>query len=129
MSVSKYWREIPRRYRLEAGRCLECGKIYFPSRLICGECGSRKFETVKLARDGKIITYTIIHVAPGKFTDQVPYAVAIVELTAGVRLLCQVADCDLASLTTGMPVKIEFRRISEEGEAGVINYGYKCVPA
>ncbi len=128
MSVSKYWREIPHRYRLEAGKCKQCGKIYFPGRLICPECGGREFDTIQLKREGKLLTYTIIHVGPSRFADQVPYVVGIVELQDGVRLLCQVADCDLDRLQIGLPVKIEFRRISEEGEAGIIHYGYKCVP-
>lgn len=128
MSVAKYRREMPHRYRLEAGKCSGCGKLLFPKRLICPECGNRNFETVKLNRQGKLITYTVIHVGPSQFTDQVPYAVGIVELNEGVRLLSQIADCPPDELQTGMPVKIEFRRISEEGEAGIINYGYKCVP-
>jgi uncharacterized protein len=129
MSVPKSWREMPHRYRLEAGKCKQCGFIGFPKRLICPECQSREFETIRLSREGKLLTYTIIHVGPTKFNDQVPYAVGIVELKEGVRLLSQIADCDLQKIKTGMPVHIEFRRISEEGEAGVINYGYKCVPA
>ncbi len=129
MSVPSYWREIPHRYRLEAGKCQKCGKVYFPKRLVCAECGGRDFETVKLSREGKLITYTVIHVAPKKFGDQVPYAVGIVELKDQVRMLCQIADCNPKNLQTGMPVKIEFRRIAEEGKAGIINYGYKAVPA
>ena len=128
MSVPKYWREIPHRYRLEAGKCTTCGKISFPDRLVCPDCGGREFETIQLQRQGKLLTYTIIHVGPSRFADQVPYAVGIVELPEGVRLLCQVADCNPEKLQIGMPVRIEFRRISEEGEAGIINYGYKCVP-
>ena len=129
MSVSKYWREIPHRYRLEAGKCEKCGKLFFPKRLICDECGSQKMNTIKLSREGKLITYTIIHIGPSQFTDQAPYAVGIVELKEGVRLLTQLADCDLEKLKSGMPMRIEFRRISEQGDAGILNYGYKCVPS
>ena len=128
MSVPSYWREMPHRYRLEAGKCTKCGKVFFPKRLVCSECKNHEFETVRLSRDGKLITYTVIHVAPSQFADQIPYAIGVVELNDDVRLLCQVADCALQDLKSGMPVQIEFRRISEQGEAGVINYGYKCVP-
>ena len=85
-------------------------------------------NTIGLSRDGKLITYTVIHIGPSKFADQVPYAVGIVELKEGVRLLAQLADVDLSRLKVGMPMRIEFRRISEEGDAGILNYGYKCVP-
>lgn len=128
MSVAKSWREMPHRYRLEAGKCKNCTKIVFPKRLVCPKCRSREFEQITLSREGKLLTYTIIHVGPSKFVDQVPYAVGIVELKEGVKLLSQIADCDLNKIKSGLPVLIEFRKISDEGEAGIINYGYKCVP-
>lgn len=128
MSVSKYWREIPHRYRLEAHKCKKCSEIHFPKRLICPGCGGTSFEQIQLSREGKLITYTIIHVGHSKFKNQTPYAIGIVELKEGVRLLMQIADCELSDLKTDMPLAIEFRRISEEGDAGIINYGYKAVP-
>jgi len=125
---SRYWREIPQRYRLEAGKCRNCGFICFPPRLICPQCGAREFEPTKIADGGKIITYTVIRVAPDQFVDETPYAVGIAEMDDGVKLTAQVVDCAFAELKVGMRVKIEFRKISEDGRAGVIHYGYKFVP-
>lgn len=53
----------------------------------------------------------------------------IVELDGGGRINTQIVDCDFDQLKIGMSLKVEFRRIQAEGEAGVICYGYKCVPA
>jgi uncharacterized OB-fold protein len=125
---SRYWREIPQRYRLEAAKCKGCGYVCFPPRVICPRCGSREFEKTRLAGSGKLLTYTIIRVAPHQFEDQAPYAVGIAELDDGVRLTAQVVDCDFSELAVGMRVSLEFRRIYEEGAAGVIYYGYKFVP-
>jgi uncharacterized protein len=125
---SRAWREIPQRYRLEAGKCRNCGFVAFPPRLVCPRCQSRAFETVGLAAAGKLITYTVIRVPPRPFAEQAPYALGIVELDDGVRLMGQVADCAFEDLEVGKRVKTEFRRVSEEGEAGVIYYGYKFVP-
>jgi uncharacterized OB-fold protein len=125
---SRNWREIPQRYRLEAAKCRGCGLVCFPPRVICPRCGSREFDKAKLAGSGKLLTYTIIRVAPQQFEDQAPYAVGIAELDDGVRLTAQIVDCDFSKLAVGMRVKVEFRRIYEEGAAGVIYYGYKFVP-
>jgi uncharacterized OB-fold protein len=125
---SRYWREIPQRYRLEAAKCKNCGYIAFPPRLVCPRCQSRAFEKIILADAGKIVTYTIIRVPPQPFSDQAPYAVGIVDLDDGVRLMGQVVDCAFEELKVGQRVKIEFRKIYQEGEAGVIYYGYKFVP-
>lgn len=128
MASPNYWRAIPQRYRLEAGKCKKCDKIFFPPRLICNKCKSRDFEPINLNREGKIVTFSIIRIAPSQFVDQAPYPVAIVELKEGIKICTQIADCELDDIKIGMSVKLEFRKISEEGEAGIINYGYKAVP-
>ena len=125
---SRYWREIPQRYRLEAGKCQGCGFLCFPPRLVCPRCGSREFAPVRLARSGKLLTYTIIRVPPQPFEDQAPYAVGIAELDDGARLTAQVVDCDFSELRVGLRVTLEFRKVYEEGDAGVIYYGYKFIP-
>jgi uncharacterized OB-fold protein len=129
MSSPKYWREIPQRYRMEAARCKGCGEVLFPPRIICPKCRGREFEMVKLAREGKLLTHTVIRVAPSPFVDQAPYAVGIVELAGGVKIMAQITDCEPERLAAGMPLRVEFRKVQEEGEAGIIAYGYKCVPA
>ena len=125
---SRYWREIPQRYRLEAIKCKKCGAILFPPRLICPECKSREFEDTRLADKGKILTFTIIRVPPHQFVDQAPFAVGIVELDDGVKLTGQVVDCDFEDIKIGMRVKTEFRKIYNEGESGILCYGYKFGP-
>lgn len=125
---SRYWREIPQRYRLEANKCKKCGFVFFPPRLICSQCQNREFEETKLAEKGKVLTFTIIRVPPHQFVDQAPYAVGIVELDDGVKLTGQIVDCDFEDLIIGKRVKIEFRKIFNEGEAGILCYGYKFVP-
>lgn len=128
MPSARYTREIPQRYRLEAGKCSACGKMYYPPRRVC-PCGGREFETVTLPDAGKVVTYTIIRVGPSDFTDEVPYGLGIVELDGGVRLMAQIVDVPLEDIKTGMPVRLEFRKIYQEGEAGIICYGHKAVPA
>ncbi len=83
---------------------------------------------MRLAGAGKLITYTVIRVAPEGFEDQTPYAVGIAELDDGARLTAQVVDCDFSQLRVGLRVKLEFRKMHEDGAAGIIHYGYKFVP-
>ncbi len=127
MPSPRYRREMPQRYRLEAGKCKGCGKIFFPPRLICNKCGSQEFEQVVLPENGKIVTFTIIRVAPAQFEAEVPYAIAIVELENGVRITTQVVDCDPEKLDIGNEVKLVFRKIQKEGKTGILLYGYKAV--
>ena len=128
-SPARYWREIPQRYRLEAARCASCGEVSYPPRLICRKCRSRRFETVTLPDEGTLLTYTITRVGSSQFSSLTPYAVGIVELDGGVRITAQIADCEFDQLAVGQRVRLEFRRIQEDGKAGIICYGHKCVPA
>ena len=125
---SRYWREIPQRYRLEAKKCKGCGLILFPPRLVCPQCGKGEFEKTVLAGAGTLLTYTVIRVAPEGFEDQTPYAVGIAQLDDGARLTAQVVDCDFSRIKVGLRVKLEFRKMHEDGAAGIIHYGYKFVP-
>lgn len=128
MRVPRHWREIPKRYRLEAGKCKKCGSIHFPARLICPDCGSKEFETIKLSGKGELVTYTVTRVAPFGFGDLAPYAVGIVKLDEGIRVMGQITDCDPEELKIGDRLATQFRRINEEGKTGMIMYGFKFVP-
>lgn len=127
MISPRYHREIPQRYRLEAGKCKQCGNISFPPRLVCSKCKSKSFKTVELSREGTILTFTVIRVGPDKFSKEIPYVVAIIELDDGVRLTAQVADCDINKVEIGDKVKLVFRKIQDEGKSGLHCYGYKAV--
>ena len=62
-----------------------------------------------------------------KFSQQTPYAVGIVELKEGVRLTTQIIDADLGTLEVGQRVKLVFRKVQEDGKAGILCYGYKAI--
>ena len=69
MFSSRNWREYPHRYRLEASKFKKSGKTYFPKRAIDPETGDTEQEIVKLPDEGKIVTYTVIRVAPSQWGD------------------------------------------------------------
>ncbi|MEP0813114.1 MAG: Zn-ribbon domain-containing OB-fold protein [bacterium] len=129
MSVPGYWREQPQRYRYEANRCKSCGKVFFPPRRVCEPgCDPANLEPCKLSQTGKVLTYTIIHIGPTQFADEAPYAMAICEMDGGGRITAQLVDCPFDKIEVGMPVRIEFRKIQQDGHAGILMYGYKVVP-
>lgn len=129
MPSPRYWREIPSRYRLEATACADCGRVSFPPRRLCPACRSTSSSVVRLSHSGRVVTSTVVHVPPGDFLMEAPYALAIVETPEGARLMVQVADCAPGDVYTGLPVHLEFRLIRKEGRGGILCYGYKAVPA
>lgn len=128
MPSPRYWREVPNRYRLEAGRCDGCGKVVFPTRSVCPHCRSQTLSPLTLSPHGTVVTSTVIHVPPDEFVAEAPYAMAIIETPEGARLMAQVVDCDPAEVLPGLEVDLEFRRIRREGHGGILCYGHKGVP-
>jgi uncharacterized OB-fold protein len=128
MFSSRSWREYPQRYRLEASKFKKSGKTYYPPRDIDPSNGDTDFEIVRLPEIGKVVTYTVIRIAPGQWGDEGPYALAVIDLTDGTRIMAQMTDCDVDEVKIGMEVRMEFRRIQSEGSAGLLSYGHKAVP-
>jgi uncharacterized OB-fold protein len=125
---ARYWREIPQRFRYEAAKCDKCGRIFFPPRQVCSQCRGRAFTPTRLAQSGSVETFTVIRVAPTGFSNEAPYAVGVIKLDDGVKITAQIVDCDLERLAIGDKVKLEFRKVQQDGESGILCYGYKFVP-
>ena len=129
MPSPRYLREIPARYRLEGSRCRSCKRVAYPPRVLCPACRSEEAEPVTLSRRGKVLTSTVVHVAPDNYMMEAPYGVALVETPEGARLMAQVVDCDAAEIRPGLEVTLEFRLLHKEGLSGILCYGHKGVPA
>lgn len=81
-----------------------------------------------LGLNGKIVSWTRIHVPPSGFSNQAPYVVVIVQLDIGIRLTAQLVDWQEKHLAIGQKVKTILRRTKDPGEEGVIPYGIKFKP-
>jgi hypothetical protein len=124
-SVPLYWRLQKQKYNLIGTRCTTCNNVYFPPKSFCPECRRKgKTEPFKFSGRGKIVTYTIIRVPPEGFEKNTPYAVAIIELDEGTRISGQIVG-DISNVGIGKKVETVFRKISEDGESGLIHYGLK----
>jgi uncharacterized OB-fold protein len=106
-TIEQFYKNIGQK-RLMGGKCSKCGKIHLPPRPLCDNCLSTDFEWVELPKTGRLLTYTIIHVAPTQFQNMAPYAVGIVQLENGVKIPGMIRDVPLDKVRVGMPLKMEF---------------------
>lgn len=130
MQTPRFWREIDERYVLKGNKCGNCQTIHFPSRTLCPKCRHASVGRLlpyKLSGKGTVEATTIVHSPPAGFELQAPYVLALVRLDEGPRVTAQVVDTKPENVRIGTKVSAVFRRINEEGEAGVIQYGYKFV--
>lgn len=131
MSMPRAWREFEHRYTLVGTRCPSCNKVYFPPRDVCPTCHREsvgKMEKIKLKPEGTVYSFTVVHQDIPGFKEQKPYIIGIIEMVDGPKITAQIVDIDPAKVSIGMPVHAVFRKIREEGKAGIIEYGYKFAP-
>ncbi len=94
--------------KLMAGRCLKCGKIHLPPRPLCDNCFSQEFEWVNISGIGKLLTYTVISIAPQQFQDLTPYAVGIVQLEHSLKIPGMINNVKQEQLKIGMELALDF---------------------
>jgi uncharacterized OB-fold protein len=105
-TIEQFYKQILQG-KLVGGKCKKCGKIHLPPRPLCDNCFSKEFEWVELPQKGKLLTYTVIHVAPTQFQGMAPYAVGIVQLENGVNIPGMVRVTP-EQIKIGMQLTIDF---------------------
>ncbi len=100
---------------LRLKRCEDCGQFRFPASPLCRECLSSRFTWVKSKGRGTVFSYIIYHQAFHKgFQDEIPYAVAVVDLEEGVRIISRIRNCPVDSISIGMGVSVFFEPATDE---------------
>lgn len=110
---------------LVGSHCKICGQNYFPVRQICPKCfGEAQMEKVRLSNQGKLYSYSIVHVAPKQFSP--PYAIGYVDFPEGVRVLGQLTTRDPNELQLDMDVQTLLGKIcvDEQGNE-IVSYKFK----
>lgn len=128
MAVARHWRQQDQRYNLAGSQCGICGGHHFPKRTMCPTCHRKSLgnmERFVFSGMGKILSFTIVHDGISKYKTQVPYIMAIIELEEGDMVLGQIVDCDNEEIAIGNDVEMVFRKLTEDGKSGTIQYGYK----
>jgi uncharacterized protein len=90
---------------LRLQRCGECSKVYFPPRPFCPACGSRDVSAFKASGKASLHSYVIHHRPVPGFTP--PYAIAVVELSEGPRMMTNIVDCEQTPEALQLDMKLE----------------------
>jgi hypothetical protein len=113
-AMAPFW-EAARRRELVVQRCGACGAARFPARDLCSRCLSRQVTWTPVSGRGTVFSYAVMHQVyhPG-FADEVPYAVVVIELEEGARLVSNLVDCPIEAIRIGMPVEVVFDAVSPD---------------
>lgn len=105
--------------RLVVQRCRSCSQWLWQPRPLCSYCGSLDLAWEPVAGTGHVVTWTVPRppLLP-VLADLVPFVIAVVELSEGVRMIGLLVDPEGlplrsdgtdANLEVGSPVQVVFR--------------------
>lgn len=111
-----YWDKV-QEGELWLQRCKDCDKPYFYPRFFCPRCLGTNVEWFKASGRGRLHTYMINHRAPPAFEAEAPYAIAIVELEEGVRMMSNIHGIANTpeTLVLDMPLRVVFEELNPGG--------------
>ncbi|MGH2793842.1 MAG: bifunctional MaoC family dehydratase N-terminal/OB-fold nucleic acid binding domain-containing protein [Actinomycetota bacterium] len=93
-------------------RCTSCKALRHPPRTMCGECASLEWDTIRSTGRGEIFSHVVVHHPPVPGFEM-PYAVALVALEEGTRLVTSIVGVDPTEVRIGMPVEVDFLKVDD----------------
>ncbi|MFD0267032.1 bifunctional MaoC family dehydratase N-terminal/OB-fold nucleic acid binding domain-containing protein [Streptomyces sp. NPDC127106] len=112
-----FWDGV-RDHRLLIQRCASCATLRFPWLPGCNACASLDWDTVEACGEATVFSYVVMH-HPSFPAFDPPYAVALVELAEGVRMITNITGVPYDAVRIGTPVRLEFLRVDEDQELPV----------
>ena len=128
MEVSRHWRLQQQRYGLVGEVCPHCDEKIFPPRDVCPNCSGEAKTPYTFSGKGEVYSFTTIYDAPEGYEGMTPYTVALIKLAEGPLVTAQLTDTDNGKVDIGTPVEMVTRKLREDGDRGMLVYGYKFRP-
>lgn len=102
--------------KLMLQRCKDTGKAYFPPRPFSPYTGTRDVEVFQASGKATLFSYVINHRPAKGFEDEAPYAIAVVQLDEGPRMMTNIVDCAQTpeALQLDMPLEVTFEKINDD---------------
>lgn len=102
-----FWLAGAARGELLVQRCTDCGHLRHPPRPMCPQCNSLAWDTQRARGQGVVHSFVVYRHQPLAGLP-VPYAVLVVELPEGVRVIGNLVHGDIDDLAVGQPVEVVF---------------------
>ena len=116
--------------RLIGTRCTSCGTHYFPKSLSCRnpQCREKKVEDALFGHYGTLYSFTVQTYRPPalfRMDNWAPYAIGLVELPEGIRVMAMLTSCGNDEVHIGMQLELTVETLyrDEEGRE-VLTYMY-----
>ena len=120
--------------RLLGSRCRSCDTPYFPKSAVCHNpnCDESKMEDVQFGPKGTLWSYSVQYYPPpppAKYDEPyVPYALAMIDMPEGLRVLARVSTDDPEQVRVGADVELVLEKLYTNPEGDdVITWKFRQV--
>lgn len=101
--------------RLLLQHCTDCGHVQYYQQATCRACGRENLVHRAASGRGKVHSFSVVHRAPGPaFKADIPYAVLLVELEEGPRMISTFTGGAPDEVTFDLDVVLTLEPINEE---------------
>ena len=107
-----YWEACKRR-ELTFQRCADCEGITFLPQPACMHCLSPNLMWEKGQGKGAVYSWTVVW-RPQTPAFEIPYAIAIIDMDEGYRMMTNIIGIDPEKLEVGTRVEVEFHDMNDE---------------
>jgi uncharacterized OB-fold protein len=108
-----FW-DATRAQRLLVQWCLTCDRPVFYPRAVCPGCLGTDLEWRTSVGTGRVYAVTVEHRPQDpRMASRAPYAIALIDIDDGWRMLSNVVDCDPSEVTVGMPVSVTWEPLPD----------------
>ena len=110
-----FWDKM-RQHELWIQRCNTCETVYFYPRFICPNCLSADVAWFQASGRGTLYTYMINHRPVPGFEQEAPYAIAVVKLDEGPRMMTNIIGIANTpeNLVLDMPLEIAYDDVTDD---------------
>ena len=113
-NASRHYWQSAAEGRLVVQRCTSCDVYQFYPRALCASCAGET-EWVDASGRGTLYTFTVIRQNRSEaFAALSPYAVGLVELEEGVRMMSNIVECDVEELEVGMALEVLILKAADD---------------
>jgi uncharacterized OB-fold protein len=131
--------EAARRGQLVVQKCESCGTLRFPPHPLCSRCLSAEASWKPVSGRGEVYSFNVMQMTSvgnishqqisrhqpriskighqvyhPAFAPEIPYAVVLIKLQEGAKMLANLVGIKPSEIKCGMPVEVVFERLSDE---------------
>ena len=110
--------------RLIGSKCEVCGELFFPKKEKgwCVHCHKRGLSDVKLSREGKIATFSVVMQQPGGgfYKGPIPFSFGCVDLPEGLRIETLFSTEDFNELEIGKDVELVIEKLCDDDDGNEV---------